>query len=189
MGAAVCQLPGVEPTNNYTINGIRPKNHFTTAGDLNLMQKSDRKSKDKRQLKRLVSEEVAELVKAADGVFMILTQAGSAWGRAVVNAAEVCAVDEAAAALEVEILPAWEGNTPCILAGDPAQFPPPVFSEGVKDSNENPVNEFTTQLKLPRFKRLDDIAWPCWDQKYQLRMAPGGFEPSNVIFYDGRNQD
>jgi hypothetical protein len=122
MGAAVCQLPGVEPTNNYTINGIRPKNHFTTAGDLNLMQKLDRKSKDKRQLKRLVSEAVAELVKAADGVFMTLTQAGSAWGRAVVNAAEVYAVDKAAAALEVEILPSWKGNTPCILAVTPLNF-------------------------------------------------------------------
>ena len=53
------------------------------------MQKSDRKSKDKRQLKRLVSEAAAELVKAADAVFMALTQTGSAWGRAVVNAAEV----------------------------------------------------------------------------------------------------
>jgi hypothetical protein len=106
MGAAVCQLAGVEPMNNRIINGIRLKNDHTTLGDLLRMRKSDRKSKDKSQLKRLVSEAAAELVKAADGVFMTLTQAGSAWGRAVINAAEVCAVDEVAAALEVEILPA-----------------------------------------------------------------------------------
>jgi hypothetical protein len=84
MGAAICQLAGVEPTNNRIISGTGLKNDSTTAGDLTLMQKSDRKSKDKRQLKQLVSEAVAEPVKAADGVFMALTQAGSAWGRALV---------------------------------------------------------------------------------------------------------
>jgi hypothetical protein len=41
-------------------------------------------------------------------------------------------------------------------------------------------------MKLSMLMRLDDIARPCWEQKYQLRMAPGGFEPSNVVFYDGR---
>jgi hypothetical protein len=73
MGAAVCQLAGVEPTNNRIMNRIRLKNKYTTPGDLIRMRKSDRKSKNKRQLKRLVSGAVAELVKATDGVFMTLT--------------------------------------------------------------------------------------------------------------------
>ena len=148
------------------------------------MKPIQRKNKENNRLKRLVSEAVADLMAVADGVFMTLTQAG--WGRAVVNSADVCAIDEAAAALEAEILSAWKGDTPCILAGDPLQLPPPVFSEGVKDENGNPTNEFVYQPKLPLLKRLDDNTWPCWEQKYQLRMAPGGFTSAGDVFYDGR---
>jgi hypothetical protein len=42
-------------------------------------------------------------------------------GRGVVDAADVVAVDdEAAAALKVEIVSPWKGGKPCISAGDAA---------------------------------------------------------------------
>jgi hypothetical protein len=126
------------------------------------------------------------LIHAADGMFMTLTQAGSVWGRAAIQYADVIAIDEAAAALEVELLSAWKGEKPRILAGDPAQLPPPVLSEDVKDVNNNPVNEFYQQLGLSGLKRLDDVGWPCSEQRYQLRMAPGCFAPANDIFYGGK---
>jgi superfamily I DNA and/or RNA helicase len=78
-----------------------------------------------------------------------------------VDIADVIALDEAAAALEAEALSAWKGDKPRILAGDPQQLPPPVFSEGVKDTNDNLANEFYQQLGLSLLKRLDNNGWPC----------------------------
>jgi hypothetical protein len=51
---------------------------------------------------------------------MTLTQAGSQWGRALVDACDVVAIDETAAAFDEEILLAEKGDMPYILAGDEA---------------------------------------------------------------------
>jgi hypothetical protein len=51
---------------------------------------------------------------------MTLTQAGLQWGRALVDACDVAAIDKTAAALDGEILLAGKGDMPYILAGDKA---------------------------------------------------------------------
>jgi hypothetical protein len=74
-----------------------------------------------KRFSQLFREAVNDIIQRAYGVFMILTQAGSQWGRALVDVCAVVAIDEVAAALDEEIFPAWKGDMPCILAGDEAQ--------------------------------------------------------------------
>jgi hypothetical protein len=77
MGAAACQLAGVEPTQNQSIRKLRNHKNYEELGKFITMPMKSRKARENNRPKHLVSEAVADLIKAAHGIFMTLTRAGS----------------------------------------------------------------------------------------------------------------
>jgi superfamily I DNA and/or RNA helicase len=116
-------------------------------------------------------------------VFYTTILASSSFVKRFTNQCDIAACDEAGCATEAEVLIIWKGK-PLILAGDPEQLPPPVFTDGVKDSNGMPVNAFTQQPSKPLMRRLLELNWPYIELNEQKRVPPGQFHLPNFVIYN-----
>jgi superfamily I DNA and/or RNA helicase len=135
------------------------------------------------ELQTLIRTAMKALVAAADMIFTTTTLSGSKMIRPFVADVDIVCVDEAACATELEILIPWKADKPLILAADPEQIRPPVFSDGTKDEGGSLVNGFVKQLEQSFFRRLIDSNRPYIDLNEQRRMPPGQFGPANFAVY------
>jgi len=91
----VCELPGVCESQIELIQQMRAANNYAELRCLLLMEESEREERTstKKRSSRLFREAINYIIQTADGVFVTLTQAGSQWGRALVDACDVVAID------------------------------------------------------------------------------------------------
>lgn len=100
-----------------------------------------------------------------------------------VDHADAAAVDEAGSSTELEILITWRANRPLILAGDPAQLPPFVLSDMLKNRDGKILNTFANTVKISLLHRFIENSWPYLNFNEQKRMAPGLFDLANFACY------
>ena len=135
LAAAVCQIGGLYPTSNPEIINLRDSLEFKPLVDVMQVPIADRGPEQKRTLKHFVHNAIQVIWRLAYAVLSTTTMAGCRWVQQYANLAEICAIDEAAAATEIEWLIPWRGSKPLALVGGQAQLPPFVASEGVKYEN------------------------------------------------------
>ena len=124
-------------------------------------------------------EEVAAAVlQSAAIVFCTLTSAGSGLVKKNVYGVDVLVVDEAAQALEVELLiPLSAAPKNLILVGDPKQLPACVLSM---------ENQRTRRGESAMQRLMERCAYPSLLLDTQYRMHPAISMLPNRLFYEGR---
>lgn len=111
---------------------------------------------------------------------------------------QICIVDEAGQASELESFLPWVHNTswsksPLILfAGDPQQLPPVVktFKKmKIVHGEERPVNPYAASMKMSHLERMTKLGHPVFLFTTQYRAAAGLSEVYSEVFYGGKLKD
>ena len=97
--------------------------------------------------------------------------------------AKTSVADEAGAMTIPQALLGWPFFRLLILAGDQKQLQPPVMTQNQKNLARIFVNSFAPQAGVSILQWMNEMGWPTLTMSEQLRMANGGFDTAQSVFY------
>ncbi|KAF4637976.1 hypothetical protein G7Y89_g110 [Cudoniella acicularis] len=165
---------GLINTTNPKLLALRPK-HEGLANILNISgsRRSPEQRKDLPKLIKAASRDVRDETE----LFMCTTTiAGSSFVKPYVKSWDVVGIDDACCSMELEYLLVVKGNKPTIMAADPEQLPPPIYSELLRNPDGTRYNSFTDPIGKSLMRRLLDLDRPFIDCDTQIHVSTNGLE-------------